>query len=77
MNGPKESPPLEESNTHIHTPAPTTDNLPLAYILSSITGQGARRQVEGGEGGETDRCLLSGQRKVKDFQREKLTETGC
>lgn len=34
--------------------------------------------MEGGEGGETDRCLSLGQRKVRgfDFQMEKLTETG-
>lgn len=34
--------------------------------------------MEGGEGGERDRCLRSGQRKVRgfDFQSEKLTQTG-
>lgn len=34
--------------------------------------------MEGGEGGETGRCLRLGQRKVRgsDFQMEKPTETG-
>lgn len=52
----------------------TTDNLPLADNLSSVTEEGERRQMEGGG---TDRCLRSGQRKVRgtDVQSKKQTPT--